>query len=309
MHRRVDLHRRLIWVVVGDLLVHLEEVAVFGGDDLTAQVEDLFLARIVDALHIGLCPAVSADRIGEVEEDRFARAVDAQSGIAALLGCPGGHIAWNQISEGRITAFQIIISTVFGDVHRLQAALANGLCIFFVGRDPDPSVISQRLRHQGELGLQFPIDRDASRVDLCEAGIGHGSALLVGLPCSRHIGSHGVGGQEKDVAVTTGAQKHGVGTVAFQFSGDQVAGDDPSRLSVDHHKVHHLVSRIHLHLALGDLALQCGIRAEQQLLTGLSLCIKSSAHLNATKRTVVEQTSIIAGEGDTLGHTLVDDAG
>ena len=146
-------------------------------------------------------------------------------------------------------------------------------------------------------------------MDLSEARIGHGSALLVGLPCSRHIGSHGVGGQEKDIPITTGAQKHGVGTVAFQFSGDQVAGDYTSRLSVDHHEVHHLVPRIHLHLSLGDLSFQCGIRAEKQLLTGLSFCVKSAAHLNATERTVVEQTSIIAGKGNALGHTLVDDAG
>ena len=66
MERGEDHHRRLVGILVDDLLIHLEEVAVFLLYYVTAQ---------------------ALDGVSEVEVDGEARVVHAEACIATFLGC------------------------------------------------------------------------------------------------------------------------------------------------------------------------------------------------------------------------------
>ncbi len=100
-----------------------------------------------------------------------------------------------------------------------------------------------------------------------------------------------------------------MGGVALQFAADEVAGDDAARFAVDDDELHHFVAGVHFHAALGDLAREGRIGTQKQLLAGLALGVEGAAHLHSAKRAVVQQTAVIAGKGNPLSDTLVDDAG
>ncbi len=55
------------------------------------------------------------------------------------------------------------------------------------------------------------------------------------------------------------------------------------------------------------MASQGLIGAEQQLLAGLAPGVEGTGDLGATEGTVVEEAAVLAGEGDALRSTLVDD--
>src|SRR5690606_9547283 len=66
-------------------------------------------------------------------------------------------------------------------------------------------------------------------------------------------------------------------------------------------------TRVDVDGAGSDLALEGLVGADQQLLTGLAAGVERPGDLHATEGTVVEQSAVLAGEGDTLGDALVDD--
>ena len=144
-------------------------------------------------------------------------------------------------------------------------------------------------------------------MDLGIAGIGEISAFFIGFPGSGHVGSHGIGAQEEHVAVSTGAEQYRMAEMAFQLAGHEVAGYDAPRLSVYDHQVQHLMAGILLHISQSDLALQCLVGSQQQLLTGLSAGIESAAHLGTPERAVIQQSAIFSCKRHTLCHALVND--
>src|SRR4051794_32736893 len=87
----------------------------------------------------------------------------------------------------------------------------------------------------------------------------------------------------------------------------EVAHHNAFGLAVDHDHVEHFRSREHLHGAQADLAAEGLIRAEQQLLPGLAAGVKRARYLRSTEGAIRQQTTVLAGEGNTLRHTLVDD--
>ena len=100
-----------------------------------------------------------------------------------------------------------------------------------------------------------------------------------------------------------------MGAVTLNLTGRQVAGNDAPGLAVDHDHIHELVPVVHGDLAFGNLAAQGTVGTEQELLSGLALGIERPAHLDTAKRTVVQQTTVLPGERDTLRNALVDDVG
>ncbi len=277
--RRVDAHGDPVGVLAGDPLVHLEEVAVPLGHRR---------------------PAQARDRVGEVEVDPQPAGADPAPLVADALGGAGGDVAGDQVAEGRVEAFQVVVALVLGDPLG-AAAVALG------PRHPDPAVVAQRLAHQGELGLVLARARDAGRVDLGEAGVGEVRAAPVGAPDRRRVGVLRVGGQVEDVAVAAGGQHHRVREVAGDLAGDQVAGDDAAGAAVDHDQVEHLGAGVHLHVARGDLPRQRLVGAQEQLLAGLAPGVEGPLHLDAAEGAGVQQPAVLAGERDALGHALVDD--
>ena len=277
---RVDAHGRLVGVLVGDALIHLEEVPVA-------------------LLDLGLPEAL--DGVVKVEVDAAARGADATALVAGLLGGAAGDVPGRQVAEGGILPLQVVVAVVLGD-------LAGGLAAVLLAlRHPDAAVVAQGLGHQRELALVIAGDRDAGGVDLREAGVGEGRPLLVGAPDGGAVAALGVGGQVEDIAVAAGGQADRIGHVGFDLPRHHVAGHDALGHAVHHDDFQHLVPGEHLDGTEADLPLQGLVGAQQQLLAGLPAGVEGAAHLGAAEGAVVEQAAVFPGEGHALAHALVDD--
>ena len=99
-----------------------------------------------------------------------------------------------------------------------------------------------------------------------------------------------------------------MGGKAFDVAGDEVAGDDATGASIDNDEVHHFVAFMEFDAATGYFAAKGTVGTEEELLAGLAAGIESAADLSTAEGAVVEESTIVAGEGYTLGNTLVDDA-
>ena len=98
-----------------------------------------------------------------------------------------------------------------------------------------------------------------------------------------------------------------MGAEALQLAGDEVAGDDTLGLAVHDHKVEHLVARVGLDAAVGNLLVQGSVSTQKELLAGLAAGIERTAHLHAAEGAVGEVSAVFTGERNALCHTLVDD--
>ena len=264
VYGRINHHRLLVRVHVGNLFVHLEQVAVAGLDDILAEPFDSGL---------------------EVEEYGEPRFVHAETGIATLLGGTGSHVAGNEVTERRIPAFEVVIPVLLRDFGSLFEFGAELLHILLLLGYPDAAVVAERLRHERQLALVFAVHRNTGRVYLREAGVGKHRPLLVALPGGRTVGVHRIGREEEDVAVTARGDNHGVCAEPFDFARHEVAGDDAAGLAVNKHQVEHLMARIAFHRPFGYLPVERRISAEQKLLSRLAAGIEGTRYLRAAERT------------------------
>ena len=215
-------------------MVHLEQVAVF-------LLNGLFSKAL--------------DGIGEVEIDGIACA-HAIARIAALLGGTAGHVAWHQVAESGITAFQVVVAVFFRYVVGFQFASADGFGIFLSFGHPNATVVAEALAHQRELALVVTVHRDAGRVNLHIARVGEGRALAMAHPRRAAVAVHSIGGKIIEITVTASTQHHRVGGIAFQVAGGEVTDDDASGAAINHDQVHHFAARVQFHCASGDFATQ-----------------------------------------------------
>ena len=284
MHGREDAHRLLVRILAGDVLIHVEQVAIAGAD-------------------LGLAKALN--RGGEVEVDTKALAIDhladAAAFVADFLGGTGGDIARGEVAVARILTFEEIIAGVFGD-------FGGGLGgVGLVFRHPNAAVVAERLRHQGELGLVFAVHRDAGRMNLRVAGIGETGAAAVGAERRGDIATLRVGGEVEHVAVAAGADHDDVGGPGFDGTRDKVARDDTLGLTIDEDEIEHLMARVHLHRAETDLAGERGVGADEELLTSLAAGVEGARDLGAAEGAVGEEAPVFTGERHALRDALVDD--
>ncbi len=242
VHGGVDHHRVLVGVHVDNLLVHLEEVAVFLLHHIAAQ---------------------TLDGVGEVEVDGQTRGPNAVAGIAALLGGAAGDVARHQVAEGRIAALEVVVAVLLGNVEGGLLAAADGLGVLFLLGNPDAAVVAQRLAHEGELRLVVAVDGDAGGVNLHVAGVGESGTAAVAHPGGAAVAVHGIGAQVVHVAVTTRGHHDGVGGIALQLAGDEVAGDDAACATILDDEVHHLVTLVEDDGAAGNLAAQGAVGTQQ----------------------------------------------
>ncbi len=140
----VDAHRHLVRVLVGDLLVHLEEVAV------------LLLDRVrADAL----------DRVLEVEVDR-------QAGCRRRRGRRRTP-AWRCATRRRAArGCRSSGTSARGNSRARPRGSGRPPRVALLLRHPDAAVVAEALAHQRQLRLMLARDRDARRVDLREARVG-----------------------------------------------------------------------------------------------------------------------------------------
>ena len=144
-------------------------------------------------------------------------------------------------------------------------------------------------------------------MDLGERGIGKPGTFAMGPPHRGRIGVHRVRRQVVDVAVSAGRQHDGMRRPRLHLSGHQIAGDDSDGPVIFDHDVEHFGASVQLHVAETDLAHQCLIGTEEQLLSGLSSRIEGTRDLGAAERAVGEEAAIFTGERHALGRALVDD--
>ena len=103
------------------------------------------------------------------------------------------------------------------------------------------------------------------------------------------------------------ARPDGMSGIALEGASDEVAGDDTLRLTVHHHEIQHLMTRICCHAAGRNFLVEGCVCTEKQLLSGLAAGIESTAYLHSSERTVGKISAVLACEGNTLRHTLVND--
>ncbi len=279
-------HGVLVGVHIDNLLVHLEEVAIFLFHHIASQ---------------------TLDGIGKVKVDSQTCGADAVAGIATLFGGTGGHIAGHQVAESGIAAFQIVVAILFGDVIGTLLAATDGLGILLLLGHPDAAIVAEALTHQRQLGLVVAVDGDAGGVNLHIAGVGKSGAFLVAHPGGGAVAVHGIGGEVVDIAIATCGKHDGMGGIALEVTSDKVAGDDAACATVDNDELHHLVAFMQFDTAAGNLTAQRTVGTEEELLAGLAAGVEGAADLRAAEGAVVEQSAIVAGKGNALSHTLVDD--
>ena len=144
-------------------------------------------------------------------------------------------------------------------------------------------------------------------MNLRVAGIGEARAALVGAPTGRDVRAARVGREVVNVAVAAGGEHDGVAVVPRDFAGLEVADDDALGVAVHDHEVEHLGVRVGLHAAVGDVAVQRGVSAEQELLPGLAARVERARNLGAAEGAVVEQAAVFASERHALSRALVND--
>ncbi|CAI8448245.1 MAG: Uncharacterised protein [Cryomorphaceae bacterium] len=142
----------------------------------------------------------------------------------------------------------------------MKFSCADRFSIFFFSRHPNTSIVTQRLRHQGELTLILTTYWNTGWVNLSETRIGHECPLAVCFPCCGHIRSHRICREEEYVSVSTRTQQHCVCSVTLELTCYQVFSDDTTSLAVHHNQFLHLVTSVHFHTAFSDLTVQCRIR-------------------------------------------------
>ena len=94
MHRRVDAHRDLIRILAGDLLVHVEQVAIPLADNIFTE---------------------PLDGIRKVKIDAPPARADAAAGITGFLGRTGGDVPGREVAVAGILAFEIVIAVRLRD--------------------------------------------------------------------------------------------------------------------------------------------------------------------------------------------------
>ena len=280
VHGWKDAHRCLVGRLIGDLLVDIKKITVACLDRIGPE---------------------AIDRVAEVEIYPELGWAHSATFITHTFRRPGGNITGSQVAEAGINALQIVVAIFLGNVVRILFAIFGFL------RHPNPTVITQRLGHEGKLGLIITGNRNAGRMNLRVTWIGETGALLVSPPRRRGVGITSVGGEIEYVAVAPGSHDHTVGRVRGDFAGNQVAHDDALGLSVDEDEFEHFGVRVKLNPAGTDHFGECRISAEQKLLAGLAPGVERPGDLSATEGAIGQQSAVFAGEGHALGDTLVDD--
>ena len=124
VYGRIYHHWLLVRIGSGNLLVHLEKVAV-----------TLAYLTLTETLDCSL----------EIKEYGKTGLIHAEAGVTALLCRTGSHVTRNEVSKGRITALEIVVAVLFCYIGRKNLLLAELEDVLHLLRNPDTAVVTQRL--------------------------------------------------------------------------------------------------------------------------------------------------------------------
>ena len=120
-------------------------------------------------------------------------------------------------------------------------------------------------------------------MNLGETWIGEKGPFSKSSVSGGHIGSHGIGREEKYVPVTARAQNDCMGFMTFDVPADQVADHNSSGIGVDDHQFQHFTPCKKLTFSRGGLTGEGAVGAQQKLLPGLPPGVKSAGDLSPAK--------------------------
>ena len=123
-------HRFVVRRYIGDLLIHVEEVAV--------ALCHCILAKTVDG-------------VAEIEEHGKTGVVDTEALVAAFLGGTRCNITGYEVTECRVAALEIVVAILFGNLRTANLTCLKLLSILKFLGNPDAAVVTKRLRHEGQL--------------------------------------------------------------------------------------------------------------------------------------------------------------
>jgi hypothetical protein len=132
------------------------------------------------------------------------------------------------------------------------------------------------------------------------------SGALVSAPDGGHVAAARVCGEIKRIAIAAGGQNYGIPGVRSDFPRDQIPHHDAFGMAIDEHEIEHFRAREHFDFAEADLAAKGLIRAEEQLLSGLTAGVKRARDLRAAKGTIGQESAIFPREWHSLRDALVD---
>src|SRR5690606_15920041 len=101
----------------------------------------------------------------------------------------------------------------------------------------------------------IPRYRDTSWVNLCVTWIGEESTAFVSSPSSCNITAHRICRKEENVSVTTGTQQYCMSFMRFDFSGDEVTGNDTTCMAINFYQIEHFMTIIGLDFPFFYLAI------------------------------------------------------
>src|SRR3954462_13645714 len=142
--RRENPHRHPIGIVIGDPLVHLEQIAVAVAD--------------------GLLPE-PADDVGKMQIDAESTLPHPAAFVADFLGGAGRDVTRSEVAEAGVLPLQEIVPLTLWNLTR-SSFLPTPL------RHPDPAVVPERLAYSRQLRLVFADHRYKGGVNLGIARIG-----------------------------------------------------------------------------------------------------------------------------------------
>ena len=119
---REDHHWLLVWVLVHDLLVHLEEVTIFSLYDILAK---------------------ALDSVREIEEHSQTGIVDTIALVATLFSCARSYVTWNEVTESWVAALQVVVAILFWDIFTLDLTALEALSVFEFLRNPDTTIVTE----------------------------------------------------------------------------------------------------------------------------------------------------------------------
>ena len=287
-HRIVDCgiyhHRFLPRGRSRDFLIHVEEVAVTLCHSLMTE---------------------TVDCLGEIEEYRFSGFIYTESGITTLLCSTGSHVTGYKVSECGVTALEIVVAILFRYLGCLDFVFAEFLHILEFLGNPNTSVVTETFAHKSQLALLVTVYRDTGGVNLSEAGIGEIRAFLIALNRGGAVAVHSVRRKEICIAISSGCDDDRVCSETFEFTCNEIAGNNSLGLSVDDYEIEHFVTGIALYRSCCNLLVESCIGTEKKLLSGLSAGIECTAYLNTAERTVCKISAVFARKGNSLCDTLV----
>ncbi len=105
-----------IGVLSRNLIIHIEEVAIFFFYHFHPMMADVFGGGFIDTMLAAFNLAIAIDRGCIIEINGLFGRTNAVTGITALFGGARCHVARHQVAEGRVSSFQVVVSFFFGDL-------------------------------------------------------------------------------------------------------------------------------------------------------------------------------------------------